>query len=280
METVPIQLADGTSTPVRLFPAERAHPITLDAPRPVVVIIPGLDVPGIYYSAFAADLARRGFDVAVAELRGQGDSTPKAHRGSRYGYHELVSVDFPAIFGVVRDRFPDSTPYVLGHSVGGQLAVMYAARVRGRLGGIILVASGTPYFRGFAGAASPGMLVGSLAIPAVAGLAGRRIGLAGWEQQSPVMISDWARLARTGRFDPADADINYDDRIARLRLPVLSITIAGDAVAPAGSAQHLLDKMPNAEITKWRQPLRVGHNGWIRRPGTTADRIDKWLRDR
>lgn len=285
MQTVPIQMPDGTTVPVRLIPAEgtHRHPVTPDAPRPVVVIVPGLGVPAGYYELFAAGLAARGFDVAIGELRGNGDSRPKPSSASTFGYHELVSVDFPAIFEVVRDQFPDSTPYLLGHSMGGQLGVMYAARIRGRLGGLILVASGTPYYRGYRGLSGPGMLVGTAAISLTANLAGfwpgDRVSM-GFGRQSKVLISDWARLARTGRFVPVGADIDYEERIARLKLPVLSITMTGDELTPPSSAEHLLDKLPNAEVTRWRQPEALGHNGWIRQYTSTIDQIEKWLRDR
>ncbi|WP_280500794.1 alpha/beta hydrolase family protein [Nocardia farcinica] len=286
MQTVPIQVPDGSTVPVRLIPAEGSHrhPVTPDAPRPVVVIMPGLGVPGAFYEAVARQLARRGFDAAIGELRGNGDSRPRPGPDSTYGYHELVSVDFPAIFEVVRSRFPASTPYLLGHSMGGQLSVMYAARIRGRLGGLILVASGTPYYRGYRGLAAPGLLFGTTAAALTANLAGfwpgHRITVGGFGPQSKVLISDWARLARTGRFVPVGADIDYEERIARLKLPVLSITMTGDELTPPSSARHLLDKMPAAEVTTWHQPEPLGHNGWIPDPVATVDRIEKWLRDR
>ncbi|MBL1075868.1 alpha/beta fold hydrolase [Nocardia sp. 2] len=286
METVPIQMPDGTTVPVRLIPAKgpHRHPISPDAPRPVVVIVPGLGVPGEYYSLFGMPLAARGFDVALLELRGNGGSLPKPGPKSAYGYQELVSVDFPAMFQVVRDRFPDSTPYLLGHSMGGQLGVMYASRIRGRLGGLILVASGTPYHRGYTGLGSAGLLLGSAAVSLTANLAGfwpgDKITAGGFGRQSKVLINDWARLARTGRFEPAEADIDYEERIARLKLPVLSITLAGDELTPPGSARHLLDKLPNAQITTWHNPERLGHNGWISAPESTLDHVEKWLRDR
>ncbi|WP_194832093.1 alpha/beta fold hydrolase [Nocardia sp. XZ_19_369] len=286
METVPIQMPDGSTVPVRLIPAagSHRHPVTPDAPRPVLVIVPGLGVPAGYYESFAAKLAARGFDLAIGELRGNGDSTPKPSAASTYGYHELVSVDFPAIFQVVRDRFPASTPYLLGHSMGGQFAVMYAARIRGRLGGLILVASGTPYYRGYPGLSSPGILFGTAAASLTANLAGfwpgDRIAAGGFGRQSKVLIADWARLARTGRFQPVGADMDYEERISRLKLPVLSITVTGDDLTPPGSAEHLLAKLPKAEVTTWHQPESLGHNGWIRENTTTVDQIEKWLRDR
>ncbi|APE37497.1 hydrolase [Nocardia mangyaensis] len=286
VEIVEIQVPDGSTLPVRLLPARgpHRHPVTLDAPRPVVVIVPGLAVPGEFYEYFGSQLAARGFDVAIGELRGNGDSSHRPDADSTYGYHELASVDFPAMLQVVRDRFPGSTPYLLGHSMGGQLAAMYAARVRGRLGGLILIASGTPYFRGYRGVFGPGMLVGTAAVAVAANLAGfwpgDRLGKRAFGRQSKVLMSDWARLARTGRFVPVGADIDYDERMSRLKFPVLSITVADDDLAPQTSADHLLSKLPAAQLTRWFQPEPLGHNGWITNPDTTVDQVEKWLRDR
>ncbi|MQY30081.1 alpha/beta hydrolase family protein [Nocardia aurantia] len=285
METVPIQLPDGSTVPVRMVPARGSHrhPITADSPRAAVVIMPGLGVPGLYYGDFARELAGRGFDVAIGELRGNGDSRPAAGPSSAYGYHELVAVDFPAMFQAIRDRFPASTPILLGHSLGGQLGMMYAARIRGRLGGLILIASGTPHHRGYRGLAGPGMVVGPTVVSLAANLfgywPGDRITAGGFGRQSKVLISDWARLARTGRFVPVDADIDYEERIGRLTLPVLSITLRGDELAPRASADQLLAKLPRARITKWHNPDRLGHNGWITDPGSTVTRVETWLRD-
>ncbi|MFE6920136.1 alpha/beta fold hydrolase [Nocardia sp. NPDC057663] len=286
VEVVPIQVPDGTTLPVRLIPARGSHrhPVTPDAPRPVVVIVPGLAVPGEFYEYFGDRLAQRGFDVAIGELRGNGDSTHRPDADSAYGYHELASVDFPAMLQVVRSRFPDSTPYLLGHSMGGQLAVMYAARARGRIAGLILVASGTPYFRGYRGVLGPGMLVGTAAVAVASNLAGfwpgDMLGRRAYGRQSKVLMSDWARLARTGRFVPVGADIDYEERISRLKFPVLSITVAGDDLAPQTSADHLLGKLPAAQVTRWLQPEALGHNGWITNPDSTVDVVEKWLRDR
>ncbi|MFC6013564.1 alpha/beta fold hydrolase [Nocardia lasii] len=286
VEIVEIQVPDGSTLPVRLIPATGAHrhAVTPDAPRPVVVIAPGLAVPGEFYEYFGHRLAACGFDVAIGEMRGQGESTHRPDADSAYGYQELVTVDFPAVLAAVRTRFPASTPYLLGHSMGGQLSAMYAARVRGRLGGLILIASGTPYFRGYRGVLVPGMLVGTAAVAVASNLAGfwpgDLLGKRAYGRQSKVLMSDWARLARTGRFVPVGADIDYDERMSRLKFPVLSITVEGDDLAPQSSADHLLSKFPDARITRWFQPEPLGHNGWITNPDSTVDAVEKWLRDR
>ncbi len=268
-------MPDGTTTPVRLFPgADEA---------PAIVIFPGLGIPAGYYEPFAQELVSRGFNAAIGELRGQGDSRPRPSSASTYGYHEQVSVDFPAIFEVVRERFPASTPFLLGHSMGGQLGMMYAARIRGRLGGLVLVASGSPYHRGFPGLHSPWVLMGAAAMSVTASLAGfwpgDKLDIGGFGRQSKVLISDWSRFARTGRIEPDGADIDYEERIGRLKLPVLWVTIEGDDLAPRSSANNLVAKLPNADVTLWHQPRPLGHNGWIRDAASTVDRIVEWLHD-
>lgn len=276
MQTVPIQMPDGSTVPVNLFEAQRPR-----SDVPVIVVLPGLGIPGGYYVLFAQALAQRGFHVATADLRGQGDSRPKPSGASTYGYQELVSVDFPAIFEVVRERFPDATPYALGHSMGGQLASLYASRIRGRLGGLILVASGSPYHRGFGVARGVSLFVGAAAMSLTSNIAGfwpgDRIDIGGFGRQSKVLIDDWSRFARSGKIEPVGADIDYEERISRLTLPVLALTFDGDDLAPRASMSNLLAKFPRAEVTTRHLEAPRGHNEWIRQPSTTVDQIEAWF---
>lgn len=275
MQTVPIQMPDGSTVPVTLFPTEGRD----DAP--VIVVLPGLGIPGGYYRLFAEALVARGFHAAIGDLRGQGDSKPKPSSSSRYGYQELVSVDFPAIFEVVREQFPAATPYLLGHSMGGQLGAMYAARIRGRLGGLILVASGSPYHRGFGTTRGVPLYFGAAAMAITSNIAGfwpgDRIGVGGFGRQSRVLIDDWSRFARTGSIEPAGADIDYEERMGRLTLPVLAVTIEGDDLAPKGSMENLTAKLANADITTEHIDEPLGHNGWIRNPTAVADLVAQWM---
>ncbi|EME18967.1 alpha/beta hydrolase family protein [Rhodococcus triatomae] len=274
METIPIQVPDGTVLPVRLFEGR--------AGMPVVVMFPGLGVPGGYYEKFAEGLVEHGFNAAIGELRGQGDSRPRPGPDSSYGYQELASVDYPAVFEVVRERFDASTPYLLGHSMGGQIGVMYAARIRGHLGGLILVASGSPFHRGHGVVRGAGLFVGSAAMSVTANMAGfwpgDRVG--GFGRQSKVLISDWSRFARTGRIEPAGADLDYEKEIGELTLPVLSISVQADDLAPKSAIRYMVRKFPKADVTTWHQEEPLGHNGWIRNCSSTVDRVVEWLRDR
>jgi predicted alpha/beta hydrolase len=273
--TVPTQMPDGTVTPVRVFTGTPA--------APVVIIWPGIGLPASFYDPLAEALVDRGFNAVTGELRGQGASAPRPDSSSAYGYHELASVDYPAVMEVAREHFPDSIPFLLGHSVGGHVALMYAARVHGLLGGLILVATPSPYFRGYPGARGLGALVGghaaSFAADVFGYFPGDRLGMAGLGPQPRTLVSDWTRFARTGRISPIGADIDYEREIAELDLPVLSISIAGDELAPGAAIRNLVGKLANARITQWRNPLPLGHNRWAREPAGTADQIAQWIRD-
>ena len=270
-------MPDGTTVPVSLF--ESAEP---RSDIPVIVVFPGLGIPAGYYQLLAKSRNERGFHIAIAELRGQGDSRPRPSSSSAYGYQELVSVDFPAVFEVVRENFPDATPYALGHSMGGQLASLYASRIRGRLGGLILVASGSPYHRGFGVARGASLFVGAAAMSLTSSIAGfwpgDRIDIGGFGRQSKVLIDDWSRFARSGKIEPVGADMDYEERIARLKLPILAITLAGDDLAPKASMQNLLKKFPRADITTRHLDEPRGHNDWVRMPKAVVDEIETWFK--
>ncbi len=283
METVATQMPDGTVLPVRLLPAKgpHFHEPSGDVVAPVIVVMPGLGVGGRYYTILAGALSERGFDVAIGELRGQGDSDPKPHGESVFGYHDIAAVDIPAIVAAALERFPGRTPFLLGHSMGGQLSVLSAARGE-RVGGIILVGAGTPYYKGRAGIMAPGIVAGSAVMSLAAKVAGYWPGdiVGGFGRQSKILIADWARLARTGRFVPAGADLDYEAHIAKITAPVLSITLQDDDYSPPASIEHLADKLTGADVTRWTLPSPPGHNAWIREPGLVADKVAAWIRDR
>ena len=277
METVPIQLPDGTVTPIRLFPGPNDD-------APVVVMLPGSEFPPGSTIRWRRPWSKPASTRPSVNCAAKVTANRARARRVLSDIQELVSIDCPATFEVVRERFPASTPFLMGHSMGGQIGVMYASRIRGRLGGLILVASGSPYHRGFPGIRAPGLYLGSSAMSVTANIAGfwpgDRVNVGGFGRQSKVLITDWARFARTGRMEPVGADIDYEERIARLTLPVLSITIEGDDLAPRRSAKNLVDKLSGAQVTMTHIDEPLGHNGWIRNPTAVSERVVAWLRDR
>ncbi|WP_278313644.1 alpha/beta fold hydrolase [Lolliginicoccus levis] len=275
MITVPIQMPDSTVTPVRVF--AEGTPVTGTS----FLIVPGLGLPAGYYDPLAEELNRHGFPAAITELRGQGASDPSPSSDSEYGYHDLVTVDVPSALEVLHEHAPEATPFLLGHSLGGQVSCLVGARAPHAIGGIVLVGAGSPYYKGFPGMKALGPLVGGHMMSLTAGIAGYwpgdRVNVAGFGRQSRVLIKDWSRFARTGRISPANADIDYEQALEEAELDVLAITVARDDIAPSTSVNNLVNKLRSSRMEHWYNARPQGHNGWIREPAPTVERIAQWI---
>ncbi|MFG2698291.1 alpha/beta fold hydrolase [Kitasatospora sp. NPDC048407] len=256
-------------------------------PAAVLVLWPALGVPAGYYAPFCAELAARGVATVAVDLRGQGESGPPADRRSTHGYHALAARDFPAVTAAARARFgPDVPLFLLGHSIGGQAAVLAAAREPKAVDGLVLVASGTVDFRGFTGIARLRVLASTQLLALIATLwgywPGHRLGFGG--RQPARLMRDWARLGRTGRFAPAGADLDYEQALAAVSLPVLAVSLPGDHLAPASAVDRLVAKLPAAQVERRHHTPANGesadHVRWARSGGGIAELITGWLAGR
>jgi predicted alpha/beta hydrolase len=278
----------GGGDPARPGEAHVAALVTLpqEAPRAVVLLWPALGVTASYYAPFCAELAAQGIAVVAADLRGQGNSTPGAGRGSHHGYHELAGRDWPTLVAAARERFGAEIPlFLLGHSIGGQVGVLYAAREPKGVDGLLLVAAGSVDQRGFSGAARLRVLAGTQFVALVAALwgywPGHRLGFGG--RQPARLMRDWARICRTGRFEPAGADLDYEAAFASVTLPVLAVSLAGDGLAPRAAVDRLCAKLPRAEVRRvHHRPEngeRIDHVRWARSGAGIAREISDWIRE-
>lgn len=241
-----------------------------EATAPVIVVQPAMGMGSRYYEPFAEALAAAGMHAVLVEQRGheaEGGRLP----GRRYdfGYADLLD-DLEAALGVVREELPGAPVHLLGHSLGGQLAIMYAATHPGELAGLVLVASSTPYWRNW----GRGLLMASYLFPATAAVRGHfpgsRFGFAGREARR--LIREWGRLARTDRFPVGE------DRLGEVGIPVLSISVEGDKLGPVGPVDAMVAKLPAARVTREHLAVDgIDHNRWARRPETVVPLLAQWL---
>jgi predicted alpha/beta hydrolase len=251
--------------------------------RQLLYWVPAMGIPARHYLPLAEALAARGFAVVVHEWRGIGSSNRRAGRHSNWGYRELLGDDLPAGMAAVCERWPQADCWLGGHSLGGQLATLYASLHPSAFAGLLLVASGAPYWRRF----RHGWLIGvayALA-PLLAGvvghLPGRRIGFGGNEARG--VIADWSRSGRTGRYVVDGMAQDFERQMAALRLPLLALRLQDDWLGPPASLDWLLGKLGPAERTvevitpQDMAGLPADHFGWMKTPAAVATHIARWI---
>ncbi|MFC8015216.1 alpha/beta hydrolase family protein [Streptomyces cinereoruber] len=269
-------------------PKTPAGNLFLYAPREAVaavaLLVPALGVPASYYEPFCREMVRQNIAVMIGDLPGQGTSRPRAGRATKHGYHHLVSSVLPYWISEIREYAGNDTPvYLAGHSLGGQLSLLYVAETPFGVDGVILITAASPHFRGYTGLSKIAVLTLSqfaMVISTIWGYwPGHRLGFGG--AQPARLMREWARLARSGRFTSDGADKDYDRILENVHTPVLSISVEGDRLAPPSAVDELCRKIASAPITRWHwtpEPgLRVDHLQWARRGGPIARYIREWM---
>jgi predicted alpha/beta hydrolase len=278
LSVLPVMAADGARAELQLVEPEAGKASRL------LFWLPAMGVPARSYLPLARELAGLGIAVALHEWRGIGSSDRRAGWRSDWGYRELLACDLPASFASARKALPHAACLIGGHSLGGQLASVFAS-IHQDFDAVALVASGAPYWRTFphrrriyaAYAAAP------LLAAAAGHLPGRRIGFGGNEARG--VIADWSRSGRSGRYAAEGLDADLEAALATQRKPVLGLRFRDDWLVPASSLAWLLDKMPAAPRTlRVVSPADPGnpvadHFAWMKTPGAVAAAIVGWLDD-
>lgn len=289
---VTAQLPDGARFPVRGMRGREASP----RPAPAVLILPAMGTPARYYRAFARQLHAEGLIALTVDMRGQGESTPRVTDADAvdHGYRTIVEQDLAAVVEAIRAELGPSSPlYLLGHSMGGQLGLIHASLPAGPgvngvngvndVDGIVLVASGSVWYRAYGPLRGPLLLIGELFAAATSTLLGRwpgtRLGFGG--NQPKGVMRDWARQGRTGRYSSPGSPHDYEAALRTLTLPVLAVSVEGDTWAPTAALDHLIGKVPAARVTRLRYSVReagarLDHFVWTRAGGALAKRVAAW----
>lgn len=251
------------------------------AVRAVVLWLPALGVSARNYLPFARGLASRGVAVGLHEWRGAGSSDRRAGRRDDWGYRELLVDDIAASRAAIVARFATLPLHLGGHSLGGQLAALEAAFAPDGVAGLLLVASGAPFWRCFRRSSlirafySSVPMIGAL----VGHFPGRLLGFGGREARG--VMRDWSRSGRTGRYVVERLADDLEGRLAGVAVPVHAVRLADDWLGPAASLDWLLAKLARspATVSVLRRAdlgAAADHFAWLKAPqGVVEDIVDK-----
>lgn len=258
-----------------------------DPSAPMLVFGPAMGTWGKFYDKLGAALSAAGLSFVTFDWRGAASSNWRASRRQNWGYRELIELDYAALLDTVRKTAPHAAGiWTGGHSLGGQVSALFAARNPDATRGLLLIAAGSVYYRGWSGLAQLKILGLTQSAPIIGKLfghfPGERIGFAGREAGG--VIADWARCARTGRYDLDGTDVDDEATLACLRRPAFAIGMAGDGLAPEQSTRRLLDKLSSSD--RRYQNLSAGDTGgtafdhfsWARDPQWVVPLILDWVR--
>lgn len=272
-----VTTADGATFVVRLTPA-------VDPAAPLVLVLPAMAMKATFYRPLAAALAAEGLGVATCDLRGHGESTPALAPGAAHGYREMVETDLPAVIDALSVRFPAAPLHLVGHSLGGQVALLTAAARPDTVQSLTLIATGTVHWRRFGTRRRRLEVLRQVQWMA---LCTRRHGWwpGGTVVPAPVaggVIRDWARHSRTGRYRPAGSRVDYDRHLDALGCPVLSISLADDPLGPPETVDALAGRLRAARVTRRHLDAEAGvshpgHFDWMRDAPAVAAAISGWL---
>jgi predicted alpha/beta hydrolase len=274
-----LRARDGANASLQLHLPARPHA--------AVYWLPALGVGIGPNESFADALAASGVAVAVHEWRGLGDSDRRASRHCDWGYRELLDLDIASGIETARNAIDVPRWYLGGHSLGGQMALIEAARRGNQFAGTLLVASGQPYWRAFGGLRALGVYAFAAAIPLLTAIAGyfpgARLGFAG--REAGELMREWSRTLRRGDYRlPQFADA-LDHALHAHVGRVLAVRMTEDRLAPRGAIRRLRELTPNARWTELEfgrehiKARRPDHFGWLRDPHPVRDAFLQWEAD-
>ncbi len=273
-EILHVTAADGATAELIVHPSPQGE---------FVYWLPALGVTARHYARFAEVLAAEGIGLARHEWRGAGSSNLRARRGVDWRYRDLLA-DIRDGLAALRVRHPDARIWIGGHSLGAQFAALALARDPS-LAGVIIVASGTPYWRSFPWWQRP-ILLGVFAwfrlLSDLFGyFPGRRTAFAGNEARS--VIHDWIRSGLSGRYRHAWPEGELDAELRERTQPLFALHLRDDRFAPPSSFDELVSRLPNAPkrihhlVPTDFESGKADHFSWMKDPAPIARRIREFI---
>lgn len=203
----------------------------------------------------ASTLCAHGIDVLHFDVRGHGESGPAARDGGRWSYEDIVRYDVPALVAFARARFAGHRVAVVGHSLVGHAALFAAGAFPERAPDAIVGLAANIWMPRLESSRRRRAMKATLlaAFELIARAVGRFPTLAlgiGTDDEAEPYVREFRRIWRSDAFVGRDGT-DYTGALARVRIPVLSVSSRGDRLAarPDAVARFLAD-IPRELVTE------------------------------
>jgi predicted alpha/beta hydrolase len=183
-------------------------------------------------SGLSRFLCQRGWRTIAFDFRGHGDSQTRASDGGSWTYDDLVFYDLPAVVECARARARGVPVIVVGHSLGGHVALASQGAHALEADGILAIAANV-WMRSLEPsrahwAIKRGMLHLVDAVTAKRGYFPARALRLGSDDEASGYMRALVRFAREEAFATQDGKSDYAAGLRHVTVPVFSISSRGD----------------------------------------------------
>jgi alpha-beta hydrolase superfamily lysophospholipase len=212
------------------------------SPRAAVVIAHGVSEHSDRYEHVADRLTRAGYAVYALDHRGHGDSEGPRALIDRV---ENAVADIDTMIGIARSERPGGKLFLLGHSMGGALAVEYAIAHQDHIDGLMLSAPATDV-----DAASAFERIAGRVLSVIAPKAGIFEVDASGVSRDPRVVKDYVEDPRVfhGKLpartvsELVEAAQTMPQRVPAITVPLLVMVGTGDEIVPPNAARMIEDR--------------------------------------
>jgi predicted alpha/beta hydrolase len=252
-----------------------------------IFLLPALGVGENYYAPLIEGLkSHLQANVSTISPPAAGNFRQRLSASIKIGYLEMVDSICTAVQAYKREH-PDHAVILFGHSLGGHFAMLAASRLESVLHGVVLVASGSPHWGAWPEHEQPrlrrGVRIVSTLTKFLPWYPGTVTGFGG--SQPRTLMLDWCHFANNGQLFTLRGCDSWRIAADQLKLPVLTVHIEGDTLAPETATDQLLlgfGNIARTSVTLHANQLPIGpaqrrHFTWCRQPEPTCQLVTSWL---
>lgn len=244
--------------------------------RGTVVFGPAMAVPQAFYHPFAEHLAMHGYAAWTFDYRGMGDSLTGALSRVKADIGDWLRLDYDAVLRHAGGHMPGLPLFLVGHSLGGQIAPLLPSRAR--VAGLLNIAVGSGYIRHNTPSLrrrAPLMWYGMvpLLVPLLGYFPGARLGVIG--NLPAGAMYQWRRWCLSPEY-LLSGEPGAREAYASADFPVLALTFSDDELLIEPGSRLLHDAY-RKRVADYRvvNPAdhgmrRIGHFGFFKPQSATA----------